>query len=64
MKEAEKVIKSKDLEIEITCKMWEVKTSAVPVVVRTLELIKKGLEKYITQIPSNIKVNSLQDISK
>ena len=44
IKEVEKLSKYKDLENEIT-KMWEMKTSTVPVVVGALGLIKKGLEK-------------------
>lgn len=44
-------------------KTWEMNwTSTVPVVVETLGLVNKGLEKYTTQIPGDRKVEELQKI--
>ena len=62
IKEVEKLSKYKDLEIEVT-KMWEMKTSTVPIVVGALGLIKKGLEKYAKQIPGQIQIVELQKIA-
>ena len=44
MKEAEKIIKYKDLEIEIT-RMWNVRARTVPVIVGALGTFKKDAEK-------------------
>ena len=46
VKVAEKLSKYKDLEVEIT-KMWGLKTITVPVVIRPLGVVKKGIEKHI-----------------
>ena len=58
----EKLSKYKDLEIEIE-RMWGMKATTIPVVIGTLGLIKKGLEKYTKQIPGNIKIGELQKIA-
>ena len=52
IKEVEKLSKYKDLEIEVA-KMWELKTTTVPVVVGALGLIKKDLERHVNKIPGN-----------
>ena len=39
------------------------KATTIPVVIGALGLIKKGLEKYIKQIPGNIKISELQQIA-
>ena len=62
IKEVEKLSKYKDLEIEVT-KMWEMKTSTVPIVMGALELVKKGYETYINQIPGHIRIEELQKIA-
>ena len=54
VKVTEKLSKYKDLEIEIE-RMWGIKAKTIAIVVGALGLIKKGLEKYIHQIPGNIK---------
>ena len=54
VKVTEKLSKYKDLEIEIE-RMWGMKAKTIAIVVGALGLIKKGLEKYIHQIPGNIK---------
>ena len=43
--------------------MWGMKGTTIPVVIGALRLIKKGLEKYIQQIPGNIKIQELQKIT-
>ena len=43
--------------------MWEMNATTIPVVIGALGLIKKGLEKYIQQIPGNIKIHELQKIT-
>ena len=62
VKVAEKLSKSKNLEIEIT-KMWGLKTITVPVVIRALGVVKKGIEKYIDKIPGKINITELQKIA-
>ena len=59
LKVTEKLSKYKDLEIEIE-RMWGFNTMTIPVVVGALGLIKKGMEKYISTIPGNIKIQELQ----
>ena len=58
-KEVEKIAKYKDLEIEIS-KMWNTKTIVIPVEIGALGLIRKGINQYVEQIPSNIRVEELQ----
>ena len=62
IKEVEKLSKYKDLEIEVT-KMWQMKTSTVPIVVGALGLVKKGFKTYINQIPGYIRIEELQKIA-
>ena len=54
VKVTEKLSKYKDLEIEVE-RMWGIKAKTIPIVIGALGLIKKEQEKYIQQIPSNIK---------
>ena len=62
VKETEKLSKYKDLEIEIE-RMSDMKATKIPVVIAgALGLIQKGLEKYIQQIPGNIKIYEVQKI--
>jgi hypothetical protein len=61
IKELEKLSKYKDLEIEIS-RMWEMKTTTIPIVVGALGLIKKGLDKRIKQIPGNPTIPEIQKI--
>ena len=58
----EKLSKNKDLEIKIET-MWGMKATTIPVVTGVLGLTKKGLEKYIQQIPGNSKIHELQKIT-
>ena len=62
VKVTEKLSKYKDLELKIE-RMRGMKTITIPVVIEALRLIKKGLEKYIQQIPGNIKIHELQKIT-
>ena len=49
--------KYRDLEIEIT-RMWQMKRELIPVVVGALEVINKGSEKLVREIPGNINSNN------
>ena len=42
--------------------MWGMKATTIPIVIGALGLIKKGLGKYIQQIPGN-KMHELQKIT-
>ena len=53
-KEAEKILKYKDLTIEIQ-RMWNVKTRVIPVIT-----ISKSFRKYVSDIPGNHDVKELQ----
>ena len=58
-KEVEKIAKYKGLEIEIS-KIWNTKTIVIPVVTGALGLSRKGTNRYVKQIPGNIRVEELQ----
>jgi len=53
-KEAEKILKYKDLRIEIQ-RMWNVKTKVIPVIIGANGTISKSLRKYVSNIPGNMK---------
>ena len=59
IKVSEKISKYKDLEIEIT-RIWQMKTEIIPVVMGALGVIKKGSEKFISEIPGNINLQEIQ----
>ena len=62
-KEAEKILKYKDLTIEIQ-RMWKVKTRVIPpVIVGATGTISKSFRKYISNIPGNHEVKELQKIA-
>jgi len=46
-KEAKKILKYKDLTIEIHC-MWNVKTTVIPVLIGATWTISKSFRKYVT----------------
>jgi len=50
-KEAEEILKYKDLTIEIQC-MWNVKTKAIPVIIGATGTISKSFRKYVSNILS------------
>jgi len=49
-KEAEKILKYKDLTIEIQ-RMWNVKTKVIPVIIGAAGTISKSFRKYVSNIP-------------
>ena len=58
-KEAEKILKYKDLTIEIQ-RMWNVKTRVIPVIIGATGTISKSLRKYVSDIPGNYDAKELQ----
>jgi len=58
-KEAEKILKYKDLTIEIQC-MWNVKTKAIPVIIGATGTISKSFVKYVCNIPGKHGVTEIQ----
>ena len=58
-KEAEKVLKYKDLIIEIQ-RMWNVKTKVIPVIIGATGTISKSFGKYVSNIPGKHEVKELQ----
>ena len=58
-KEAEKILKYKDLTIEIQ-RMWKVKPRVIPVIIGATGTISKSFRKYISNIPENPEVKELQ----
>jgi hypothetical protein len=49
-KEAEKILKYKDLTVEIH-RMWNVKTKAIPVIIGATGAVSKSFRKYVINIP-------------
>jgi hypothetical protein len=60
-KEAEKILKYKDLTIEIQ-RMWNVKTRVIPVVIGATPTISKSLRKYVSTIPGNRDVRNYRKL--
>ena len=58
-KEAEKILKYKDLTIEIQ-RMWNVRTKVIPVIIGATGTISKSFRKYVSNIPGNHEVKELQ----
>jgi hypothetical protein len=58
-KEAKKVLKYKDLTIEIQ-HMWNVKTRVIPVIIGATGNISKSFRKYVSDIPGYHDVKVLQ----
>ena len=48
-KEADKILKYKDLTKEIQ-RMWNVKTKVIPAIIGTTETISKSFRKYVSDI--------------
>ena len=57
-KEAEKILKYKDLTIEIQ-RMWNVKTKVTPVTIGATGTISKSFRKYVSNIPGKHEVKEL-----
>jgi hypothetical protein len=58
-KEAEKILKYKDLTLEIQ-RMWNVKTKVIPVIIGPTGTISKTFKKHVSNIPGNHEVKNLQ----
>jgi len=58
-KEAENILKYKDLTIEIQ-RMWNVKTKVIPVIIGATGTISKSFRKYMSNIPGKHEVKALQ----
>jgi len=58
-KEAEKILKYKDLTIEIQ-RMWNVRTTTIPVIIGATGAVSKSFRKYVSNIPGNHEVKELQ----
>ena len=54
-KEAEKILKYKDLTIEIQ-RMWKVKTRVISLIIGATGTISKSFRKYISNIPGKHEV--------
>ena len=54
-KEAEKILKYKDLTAEIQ-RMWNVKTKAIPVIIGTTGTVSMSFRKYVSNIPGKHEV--------
>ena len=58
-KEAEKILKYKDLTIEIQ-RMWKVKIKVIPVIIGATGTVWKSFRKYVSNIPGKHEVKELQ----
>jgi len=58
-KEAEKILKYKDLTTEIQ-PMWNVITNVIPVIIGATGTISKSFRKYVSNIPGSHEVKELQ----
>jgi hypothetical protein len=58
-KEAEKIIKYKDLIIE-TQRMWNVKTTVTPVIIGATSTISKSFRKHLNSVPGKHDTKELQ----
>jgi hypothetical protein len=58
-KEDEKILKYKDLTIEIQ-RIWNLKTRVIPVIIGATGTISKSFRKYVSYIPGNHDVKELQ----
>jgi hypothetical protein len=58
-KEAEKILKCKDLITEIQ-RMWNVKTKLTPVITGATGTISKSFRKYLSSIPGKHDIKELQ----
>ena len=57
--EAEKILKYKDLTIEIQ-RMWNVKTKVIPVIIGATGTISKSFRKYMNNVTGRQEVKELQ----
>jgi len=59
IKKTEKILKYKDLTLEIQ-RMWNVKTKVIPVITGATGTISKSFRKYVSNIPGIYEVMELQ----
>jgi hypothetical protein len=59
MKEAVKILKYKDLIIEIQ-RMWNVKSKVIPGIIGATGIISKSLRQYLNNIPGKGEIKELQ----
>jgi hypothetical protein len=57
-KEAEKILKYKDLTIEIQ-RMWNVKRNVISVIIIAIGTISESFRKYLSNIPGKHEVKEL-----
>jgi hypothetical protein len=58
-KEAEKILKYKDLIIGIQ-RMWNVKAKVIPVIIGATGNVSKSLRQYLTNIPGKHEIKEIQ----
>ena len=58
-KEAEKILKYKDLVTEIQC-MWNMKTKVIPVIIGMTGTISKSLRQYPSNTPGSTKLRNFR----
>jgi len=58
-KEAEKILKYKEITIEIQ-RMWNVKTKVIPIIIGATGTISKSFRKFVSNIPGKHEVKELQ----
>jgi hypothetical protein len=54
-REGEKILKYKDLTIEIQ-RMWNVKTAVIPVIIGATGTVSKSVRKYLSNIPGKQEI--------
>jgi hypothetical protein len=59
-KEAEKILKYKDLVTEIQC-MWNMKTKVIPVIIGMTGTISKSHRQYLSNTPGKHEIKELQE---
>ena len=57
-KEAEKILKYKDLTTEIQ-RMWNVKTKVIPVIIGATGTVSNSFRKYVSNIPGKHEIKEL-----
>ena len=56
-KEAEKILKYKDLTIEIQ-RLWNLKTKVIPIIIGKTGTISKSFRKYVSNIQETVKLRN------